>query len=101
MHHAWQFALLIVFTKQKMELYFTPKIFVLDVVIVFMLVLLEHLNFLRLEILVLVGKWISVLSVLVDLKMMIPKWNFKNMVVIEFLKVNYLFVQRCVQLKHY
>jgi hypothetical protein len=69
------------------------------VAIASMPVLLVHHNIRKLEIMVAEEKWISALSVLVGLKTIILAQNFKNMDAIEWLKANYLYVQKCAQQK--
>jgi Tfp pilus assembly protein PilZ len=100
MHHAWQYAQLIAFIKQIKALFFIQRIYVLDADTAFMHVLLELLNFHNLVILAQEVKWINVLSVQVDQKLICLITNSKSMEGIDLLKESYLYVQKCVLPKH-
>ena len=69
MHHVWRYAQWTVFIRQTKVLYYILKIYVSAVVTVSMHVLLELLNFHKLEIMALEVKWTNVHSVQEDLRM--------------------------------
>ena len=101
MLRVWLYVRWTAFIKMKKVLYYIPRICVLGVDTAFMPVLLELRNFLKQEILGLVVKWISVHSVLVVQKRTIRQRSSLNTVVTELLRVSFLFVLKCVQLKRY
>ena len=100
MHHVWQYAQLIAFIKQIKVSFCIQRIYVLDAVTAFMHVLLELLNFHNQVILVQEVKWINVLSVQVDQRMICLIMNSKSMEETDLLKESFLFVQKCVLQKH-
>ena len=101
MHPAWRFVRWTVFCRPGTVLCFTPRTCALVAVIACMPVHLVPRSILKLAILVAVARWTSAPSVQEVLKKTIRQPNSKNMDVIGWQKVNYLFVLKCALQKPY
>ena len=101
MHHVWRYAQWTVFIRQTKVLYYTLKIYVSVVVTASMHVLLELLNFHKLEIMALEVKWTNVHSVQAVLKTTCLSPNSKNMAETVLQRANCQYVLKCARPKHF